>query len=75
MKFDAELLLFECNQKLSYTSMSDLSFASVCQLAQMIRDRQVSAVEVLDAHLTQIEKHNSTTLRILRNCHSYRNAA
>jgi amidase len=39
--------------------MSDLIFASACQLAQMIRDRQVSAVEVLDAHLAQIAKHNS----------------
>lgn len=39
--------------------MSDLVFASACQLAQMIRDRQVSAVEVLDAHLAQIAKHNS----------------
>jgi len=39
--------------------MSDLVFASACKLAQMIRDRQVSAVEVLDAHLAQIAKHNS----------------
>ncbi len=39
--------------------MSDLIFASACQLAQMIRDREVSAVEVLDAHLEQIAKHNS----------------
>ncbi|MDF0556750.1 amidase [Kamptonema sp. UHCC 0994] len=39
--------------------MSDLVFASACQLAEMIRDRQVSAVEVLDAHLGQIAKHNS----------------
>ncbi|MEH1896912.1 MAG: amidase [Nostoc sp.] len=39
--------------------MSDLVFASACQLAQMIRDRQVSAVEVLDAYLAQIAKHNS----------------
>ncbi|KAM3092941.1 amidase [Phormidesmis sp. 146-12] len=39
--------------------MSDLVFTSACQLAQMIRDREVSAVEVLDAHLEQIAKHNS----------------
>lgn len=39
--------------------MSDLIFTSACQLAQMIRDRKVSAVEVLDAHLEQIAKHNS----------------
>lgn len=39
--------------------MSDLVFTPAYQLAQMIRDRVVSAVEVLDAHLTQIAKHNS----------------
>ncbi len=39
--------------------MSDPFFATACQLAQMIRNRQVSAVEVLDAHLAQIAKHNS----------------
>jgi amidase len=39
--------------------MTNLTFAPAHQLAQMIRDRQVSAVEVLDAHLAQIAKHNS----------------
>jgi amidase len=39
--------------------MSDLVFTPAHQLAQMIRDRVVSAVEVLDAHLVQIAKHNS----------------
>jgi len=39
--------------------MSDLVFASACQLAQMIREQQVSAVEALDAYLAQIAKHNS----------------
>lgn len=39
--------------------MDDLVFLPAHQLAQMIRDRQVSAVEVLDAHLAQIAKHNS----------------
>jgi len=39
--------------------MSSLTFASAHQLARMIRDREVSAVEVLDAYLTQIAKHNS----------------
>ncbi len=39
--------------------MSDLVFTPAYQLTRMIRDRQVSAVEVLDAHLTQIAKHNS----------------
>jgi amidase len=39
--------------------MTDLTFVPAYQLAQMIRDRQVSAIEVLDAYLTQIFKHNS----------------
>lgn len=39
--------------------MSDLIFFSAFELAQMIRDRQVSAVEVLDAQLVQITKYNS----------------
>jgi amidase len=39
--------------------MTDLTFFPAHQLAQMIRDRQVSAVEVLDAYLAQIAKHNS----------------
>ncbi|MGL4621329.1 MAG: amidase, partial [Chroococcidiopsis sp.] len=39
--------------------MSDLVFTPAYQLAQMIRDRTVSAVEVLDAYLEQIVKCNS----------------
>jgi amidase len=39
--------------------MTDLTFVPAHQLAQMIRDRQVSAVEVLDAYLAQIAQHNS----------------
>lgn len=39
--------------------MSSLTFASAHQLAQMIRARKISAVEVLDAYLTQIALHNS----------------
>ncbi|MBD2041394.1 amidase [Microcoleus sp. FACHB-672] len=39
--------------------MSDLVFRPAHQIAQMIRERTVSAVEVLDAHLTQISKHNA----------------
>ncbi len=39
--------------------MTELTFVPAHQLAQMIRDRQVSAVEVLDAYLAQISKHNS----------------
>lgn len=40
--------------------MSDLVFLSTCQLASGIRERRFSAVEVLDAHLAQIAKHNPT---------------
>lgn len=39
--------------------MSDLVFLPAHQLAQLIRERQVSATEVLDAHLKQIAKHNT----------------
>lgn len=39
--------------------MSSLTFASAHQLARMIRQREVSAVEVVNAYLTQIAKHNS----------------
>ena len=38
--------------------MTNLTFAPAHQLAQMIRDREVSAVEVLDAYLSQIAQHN-----------------
>lgn len=38
--------------------MSDLVFLSASQLAKAIREREVSAVEVLEAHLTQIARHN-----------------
>lgn len=40
-------------------TMNNLVWLSAHQLAWMIRDRTVSSVEVLDAHLTQIAKHNS----------------
>ena len=39
--------------------MNELVFTPAHQLAQMIRERQVSAVEVLEAHLNQISQHNS----------------
>ncbi len=39
--------------------MSDLVFLPAYQLAQMIREREVSAVEVLKAYLAQIAKHNT----------------
>jgi amidase len=38
--------------------MSDLIFRPAHQLAQIIRDREVSAVEVVEAYLAQIDKHN-----------------
>jgi amidase len=38
--------------------MTNLVFLSACDLAAMIRDRTVSAVELLNAYLAQIEKHN-----------------
>src|SRR3954471_13939042 len=39
-------------------SASDLCFASAVQLARMIRAREVSAREVMAAHLRQIERVN-----------------
>jgi amidase len=39
--------------------MTNLNFASAHQLARMIREKEVSSVEVLDAYLAQIAKHNS----------------
>ncbi len=38
--------------------MSDLVFRSASQLAKAIRERSVSATEVLEAHLGQIARHN-----------------
>jgi amidase len=38
--------------------MSELNYLPAHQLAAMIRQRQVSAVEVLDAHLAQIARYN-----------------
>jgi amidase len=38
--------------------MSHLVFQSALQLAELIRQRQASAVEVLEAHLAQIAQHN-----------------
>jgi amidase len=39
--------------------MTHLAFAPAHQIAQMIRDRTVSAVEVLDSLLAQIAQHNA----------------
>ena len=38
--------------------MNDLVFASAQALAAAILDRKISAAEVLDAHLAQIDRHN-----------------
>jgi len=38
--------------------MNELNFLTASQLAQLIRERKASAVEVVDAHLKQIEQHN-----------------
>jgi amidase len=39
-------------------AMDDLIFQSARELARIIRDREASAEEVLDAHLRQIAEHN-----------------
>jgi amidase len=39
--------------------MNNLIFQPAHKIAEMIRAREVSAVEVLDVHLAQISKHNS----------------
>ena len=44
---------------------SDLCFISAIQLASMIRDRKVSAREVMQAHLAQIERVNPTVNAIV----------
>ncbi|TIY10434.1 MAG: amidase, partial [Mesorhizobium sp.] len=36
----------------------DLVFSSTIELAAAIRDRKISAVEALDAHLAEIDRHN-----------------
>ena len=39
--------------------MNDLVFTPAHQLARMIKEQSVSAVEVLEAYLNQISRHNS----------------
>ncbi len=39
--------------------MSELIYCTASDLARLIREKQVSAVQVLDAHLDQIAKHNA----------------
>src|SRR5262245_41514945 len=38
--------------------MTDIIFSTATALASAIREKQVSAAEVLEAHLTHIAKHN-----------------
>ncbi len=40
--------------------MNDLVFSSASELAEAIRSGELSSVEVLEAYLEQIERHNST---------------
>lgn len=40
--------------------MNDLAFMTAVELASKIRQRELSAVEVLQAHIEQIEAHNPT---------------
>lgn len=54
------------NQNISFDSlMSNIVFLPAYQLAKMIRDRQVSALEVLEAYLQQIAQHNPTINAII----------
>lgn len=38
--------------------MKDLTFSTASDLARAIRERRISAVEALDAHLAQVARHN-----------------
>ena len=38
--------------------MSDICFLTACALAQLIQQRKLSALEVMQAHLAQIERVN-----------------
>ncbi|MBV9182335.1 MAG: amidase [Acidobacteria bacterium] len=40
--------------------MPGLSFPSACEIAEQIRKRQLSPVEVIEAHLARIAEHNPT---------------
>ncbi|WP_373541125.1 amidase [Chamaesiphon sp.] len=39
--------------------MNDITFLPAHRLAQLIRDRQVSVVEVIEAHIAKISRHNA----------------
>lgn len=40
--------------------MGDLLFSSACELSRLIQARQISALELLEAQLDQIQRHNPT---------------
>ena len=46
--------------------MKDIIFSTATELARAIRKKQVSALEVLEAHLAQIAKYNSSENRAER---------
>jgi amidase len=43
----------------------DLVFSSTIELAAAIRDRKISAIEALDAHLAQVDRHNNTVNAVI----------
>src|SRR3954467_6316076 len=43
----------------------DLVFLSVAELATAIRNRKISAVEALDAHLAQLDAHNGAIKAVI----------
>ncbi len=45
--------------------MKDIIFSTAVELAREIRKKQVSALEVLEAHLAQIERHNAALNAII----------
>jgi amidase len=48
--------------------MNDIIYASATQIAQAIRDKQISAVEVVQAHLDRIEQVNGVLNAVVQLC-------
>lgn len=48
--------------------MNDIIFSSVCNIARLIKDREVSAVEVTKLHLDRIDKVNPTLNAVITRC-------
>jgi amidase len=48
--------------------MDEIIYASAKQIAQAIRDRQVSALEVVEAHLKRIEEVNPRLNAVVQLC-------